>query len=247
MRPVDRPFYVIVLYGVVMNVLDMVLQIGLVANLVFPEPTLPEPRFVTRTQRISQWCSDKPARLLADRALDQRPSTRVVGIIRRQCPDRVHMIWQNHPCHDLERVCRAHRPHSSTQRVNGNVLSENSLPTVRRKREEIGGPGRLCTSKSRHALNIARSCAKRTLRDCVGPVACATRTILNLMYTTARAARKAHATRLRRTGSVRYAHDLEPSVHHRTSRAQSARYETQTPRQMGAFEKQHGVSVTGPA
>jgi len=89
MLPIAHALNEPVLDWVEMNVIDMSLKIVLVANRVFPKSSLPQ-------RQIAVWSADNINSGIKQRgaevSLDPSPSTRKVGISRRQREDRMKMI-----------------------------------------------------------------------------------------------------------------------------------------------------------
>src|SRR3989338_1536249 len=96
---------------VVMNVINMPLQIQIVANLMLPKSPLPNRRFLAQHFRFAQ-CRvmlDQMPALFAYSTLDNRPTPGKICIALRQSPDAMQMFRQQHPCHDCKRQAGTRR------------------------------------------------------------------------------------------------------------------------------------------
>ena len=90
-RPIDDTVYRAMLYGVVMNVIGIPLQIVFIANRAFPIPPLSQVMFTSGVS--GQW---NAARLNRTResALDRSPLCEVIAVTLWQRPHRMQMIGQ---------------------------------------------------------------------------------------------------------------------------------------------------------
>jgi hypothetical protein len=92
MRPIGYARDVPMLHWIEMNVVDMALKIGVIANRMLPISTLPN----TLLSLVDLACGSRP-RIEAARkaALDQAPTRREIGVIFRQRPNCVNVIGQD--------------------------------------------------------------------------------------------------------------------------------------------------------
>lgn len=115
MRPVLWPVHLPRLHRRAKNYVTMRRQIFGIANGIFPEPALPK-AFFTRRQDSSGY----PVRHIdtaREQALEHSPAQRKTHIPRRQRPQPVNSIPQNHNFVDLERVRMAHPAHGEAQHI----------------------------------------------------------------------------------------------------------------------------------
>src|SRR5438477_11148487 len=108
MRPIAYSGDQAMLYRIDVAVLDVPAKILLVADQVFPEPTLPNRTFPPRN-------SDRAAQLgfrnsLGEADLDQPPAYRKISVVRRQGPNRVNVFGQHDHRVDRKRVPRLGDP-----------------------------------------------------------------------------------------------------------------------------------------
>jgi hypothetical protein len=91
-----------VLDGIEVDVVDVALQVGIIANGMLPIATLPNsalaPADLARTARS---IAGKSA---GKSSLDQAPAQRKIRIAFRQRPNRMQVIRQNSDCDSLERI-----------------------------------------------------------------------------------------------------------------------------------------------
>src|SRR5215216_5952806 len=101
-RPIAHARDVSVLDGIVVNVIDVALEVGLVTDGVLPIAALPN-SFVALgdfAQRPPSIAGKRPRKA----AFDQVPTSRKICIVIWQRPDGVQMVWQNANRDGLERV-----------------------------------------------------------------------------------------------------------------------------------------------
>jgi hypothetical protein len=92
MRPIAHSGYKTMFHGVEVNVIDVPLEISIIADCVFPEATLPKRVFPISVAR------DRSARLYdggRESAFDQRPAIGEIGVSVGQRHDDVDMIGQH--------------------------------------------------------------------------------------------------------------------------------------------------------
>lgn len=126
-----------VLHGIEMNVIQMDAVVPIVADRMFPEPTLPNPALALADPACGALLAGWQA--LRERGLDRLPSRREIRIPRRQRPHAMHMLRQDHPGIDVEWSPRAPFPHRLAQGVNV-ADQEVAVPVQQIDREEIGAP-----------------------------------------------------------------------------------------------------------
>jgi hypothetical protein len=88
MRPVDNTRDMSVLDRIEMDIVDMALQIGIIANGVLPIATLPDALLSLARLACGSRQGDKASR---EAALDQAPAGGKISISFRQCPNRVNV------------------------------------------------------------------------------------------------------------------------------------------------------------
>ncbi len=92
MRPVDNTRDMSVLDRIEMDIVDIALQIGIIANGVLPIATLPDALLSLARLACGSRQGGKAAR---EAALDQAPAGGKISVSFRQCPNRVNVIGQD--------------------------------------------------------------------------------------------------------------------------------------------------------
>ena len=126
---------------VVMDVIHMAGEVGFVADLMFPISVLPHGLFALLQSRSIGGAAACIRAMLGERALDQTPASREVGIVGRQGPDAVKMIRHDHDGVDLERTRLANGSEGIAQHVDGFSRSQNRPAAIRHEGEEEGAAG----------------------------------------------------------------------------------------------------------
>lgn len=104
-RPVPGGSCQAMFHGVVMNVVAMGSKVLFVADGVFPEPPLPHGTFVVPGSRFRRfWQAEPCLGPLGEPALDEAPPGRIIGIPFGKLPDAMHVVRQQHPSANRERV-----------------------------------------------------------------------------------------------------------------------------------------------
>lgn len=169
MRPIPHPPHQPVFYRVVMHVIDMPLQINIVADLVLPEAPLPDPllafcRLAGRKRAAARQSAGK-------QAFDKTPPPAEIGITFRQAPYRMQMIRQNAHCKRLKGPPRPDRLKRGAQTVN--LLNEQFTTAVSQcDREEIRAAGNQAASVTGHAETVARRDDRRGHAALCPPLYC---------------------------------------------------------------------------
>src|ERR1700735_5834088 len=91
-RPVSRSGHVAMLNRIEVDVVNVPLEIGIIANGMFPIAPLPNTllSFADLARR-----SRSRTHATRETTLDQIPPHREIGIVLRKCPDRMDMVGQN--------------------------------------------------------------------------------------------------------------------------------------------------------
>lgn len=91
-RPILHAVYVPVFDGVPVNIFNVFFEVTVVADLVFPEATLPQAQFITALLRFRPRGCVECTRLLTHAAFDDVPARGIVGIVFGQGPDAMQVI-----------------------------------------------------------------------------------------------------------------------------------------------------------
>jgi len=144
-----------VLDGIDVDVIDVTSQIIIIPDLVLPESSLPNAAFTFEptafTNRFATLDASREA------GLDQHPAAREIGIPGRQGPDRVQVIGQHYPGHDLERVPAFDDSDRGSQIVDA-VYQQPAGAVGEIDGEEISAAGSLGARPS----SSTPTCARRT-------------------------------------------------------------------------------------
>src|SRR6266478_232046 len=134
MRPVGGAAGMAMLHRVVMNVIDVTLQVRLVADRVFPKAGLPD--------AVSGPGRGWPFMILAarERALDEAPADRIVGIAAGERPYAVQMLREYRDRNRCERAEATTLAERGTQRVDA-VGQQRCLTIGKRDREKVRATG----------------------------------------------------------------------------------------------------------
>ena len=89
-----------VFHRVVVDIVDVVAVVGVVADQVLPIPALPDAALATSLTYGRSMFSD--GNLLAESFLDPPPAAGEITVARRERRDAVQVFGQNHPCIDPE-------------------------------------------------------------------------------------------------------------------------------------------------
>ena len=152
MRPILHPPHQAVFHRVVMHVIDMPLQINVVANLMLPETPLPDSFLAS-----GNLAGRKPAAVrqpAGKQSFDETPPPAEIRIAFRQSPYRVQMVRQNADRNRLKGPSRPIRLKCGAQSIN--LLHEQlATPVLQRDREEIRATGDEAASVTGHAETVA--------------------------------------------------------------------------------------------
>src|SRR5205085_3689690 len=102
MRPIANLPYMPMLNGIEVNVVDMTLQVGIVANGVLPKTTLPNSSLTSGN--LAGAAPHVAGQTARESAFDQAPAQREIGVALRQRPDGIQMIGQYANCDRLEGI-----------------------------------------------------------------------------------------------------------------------------------------------
>ena len=135
-----------------MNVIDTPLQIGFVANGVFPISLLPDSAmaFLFSGGRLAQFGAASPEPRFREFFLNSHPARWVPIISWRECPDRVPMIWKKHNGDDLERMIAFDGVDRRAEAATSQVSREHPPAAVSDAREEIRSAGHIRSPIVRH-------------------------------------------------------------------------------------------------
>jgi hypothetical protein len=120
-----------------MDVINMPRKIGIVADLMLPEPALPQTRFVTLDTRWGHLLdAECVAALLGNVSLDLRPAHREIRIALRQRPDAMQVVRQETQASisngAVKRVCRIASRNASRTGVSVNTGRRRRALTVKK-------------------------------------------------------------------------------------------------------------------
>jgi len=100
-----------------MNVIRMPLELGFIADPVFPKPTLPEGQFPAFLPGCALGVEGIRSTLLTHQPFYDAPADGKVGVIDRQRPDAVQVIGQEYPRINCKRMVAPHQSYGVTQRI----------------------------------------------------------------------------------------------------------------------------------
>lgn len=81
-----------VLDRIVMDVVDVPMQVGVVANQMFPVTPLPKADFLAQSHARRDWVLDGVTYRLRGPTFDERPSAQIVRIAFLKLPYRMHVV-----------------------------------------------------------------------------------------------------------------------------------------------------------
>jgi len=152
-RPVQRASGKATLDRIPMDVIDMPRKIGIIADLMLPEPSLSQIRFVALGAR---WRDVLDAECIVaspgNGSLDHRPTHRKIRIVLRQRPGAMQMVRQENPGIDLERRRQARSPGRFAQCIAHRCFSQYGNTAQCIDRKEVRPTRDIGTSIVRHAL-----------------------------------------------------------------------------------------------
>ena len=136
-------------HRIVVNIIDMRGVIGLVANHVLPEPSLPDGLLTLRkAARVSvDWRMGAHERL-REPLLDETPSQRIFSVTLRERPDGVNMVGQDDERIDVEWMSSSDPIQTDLEAINGPDFRKDRTALVCHYGEEVGGTGDFCPSIS---------------------------------------------------------------------------------------------------
>ncbi len=114
---------------IVVNVIHVIPPILFITNQMFPKPALPNLFFTSFIDPYIHSCSHI--------VLYQSPAKRKIGIIIRQLPNGMQMIWHEHNSLDLKRMFLLGTVKGFTQTYHMPFIDKQPIPSVGNYREEI--------------------------------------------------------------------------------------------------------------
>ena len=159
MRPIADARDQAVLDRIDITVLDVAAEILVVADQVFPKPTLPDASFAARKAHRASQLGLRNG--FGEVDFDQPPTQRKIGVAGRQRPNRVDMIGQHHHGVDRKGVARPRKPRRLAQHVD--IVRQKASPVQQIDGEEPASAGYKGTAIIRHGGNdrLARTQAAR--------------------------------------------------------------------------------------
>ena len=121
-------------------------HVGIIPDMMLPKPPLPYPALLARDMAGPQVSRRQATR---EPGFDQPPPGREIPVTARQCPDAVQMVWQNHPCLDLEGPLRLGHRDRLAQTLDV-VNKQVCAAILQRDGEEDAGSGRFWADVIRH-------------------------------------------------------------------------------------------------
>lgn len=154
-RPIGRAIGVPVLHRVDVHVIDMAAKIIFIADQVFPKTSLPYAALTFATPRGRNGLGARNRTRKG--GLDQTPATGKIGVAFRQRPYRVHVVRQDNPRDDRERIPAFDDANGMTQDID--VFDQQTTGTISQiDREEIR-PARDTSSSILHpCISPCRGC-----------------------------------------------------------------------------------------
>jgi hypothetical protein len=163
--PACRP-RMTVLDRIEVNVIAMPLEIALIPQGMFPVPPLPDAAFAfpLAAIRYPLACLDATR----EERLDQAPPRRIVCISRRQGPDSVQMVRQDHDRIERERMARPHIAKSFPQQTDS-LRKQARAPVSQVNREEEASAGNEVPPIVRHRQMLERPSERKQADRWVSP------------------------------------------------------------------------------
>src|SRR6266852_4627405 len=93
MRPITHAANQVMFDRIEMDVIDVALEIAVIANGVFPKPPLPQRQIAVRT---TLHCNPPNHQSAAEMSLDPAPSAGEISVAGRQGKDCVQMVRKDH-------------------------------------------------------------------------------------------------------------------------------------------------------
>ena len=124
-----------------MDVVDVPAEVELIADLVLPEPTLPDGGLIpTHVGWIANGVMTAGAEVLArEDGLDGRPAAGEIGIVGWQLPDAVQVFRQEAQGDDLKRLALSYGLPCMMQTGSRGLLGEDPTPVAGHDGEEATG------------------------------------------------------------------------------------------------------------
>jgi hypothetical protein len=138
MRPIADTRDQTVLDRIDVTIFDVAAKILLIADQMFPEPTLPDGAFTSRNADVAPRLGRGNG--LGEGDLNQPPAQRKIGVAGRQCPNCVDVIRQDHHGVDRKRMARLRDARRVAQRVDM-VRQKAALPVQQVDGEEPASAG----------------------------------------------------------------------------------------------------------
>ncbi len=153
-RPIHRLRRISVFHRVVVDVVDMMPEIIVAFDPMFPVTALPNAAFASRNPNHRTSFGFRQTQ--AEIRFDTTPASREIGIARRQPPDPMHMIRQYHPRNDREWTARSFECDTSPQPTEFRDQQIVATPLQQIHREKPRPARRPFASIIRHARQHAR-------------------------------------------------------------------------------------------
>jgi hypothetical protein len=140
-----------------MNVVAMFFVIPFVADLMFPKTRLPKGLRPFPPLRVRGRRFIVVRAMAGEMSFDPIPTHRVIVIARRQCPNTVKMIGQEHQGIDRKRMPVFDPFESRTEQFHVIRFAENSSPPVRDHRKKVSGARRFSAAVAHYLFPQAYS------------------------------------------------------------------------------------------
>jgi len=161
-RPLVRTLHQPVLHRVVVDVVEVVFVVLLIFERMLPKLWLPHAASpITAAAsglRLLRASQGEPR--LRELLLDPCPTPGVLIVARRQRPDGMKMVGQQHNGVDHERPSRSARSQEASQQCSCRLITEKLRSPVCHQREEERSAGNIRTSPVGHGITIAETRAR---------------------------------------------------------------------------------------
>ena len=151
MRPFDGTRHIAMFHWIEVNVIDMMAEVPLVPNQVFPKTALPDAAFAA----FDPACAPPFTGIdrTGESSFDPRPPGREIRVALRHRPDAVEVIGQNHDRIDVEWMSIPHRAKAIAQQRNV-VLQQRRMSVRQGNGEEVASARNVSTPIFRHGESI---------------------------------------------------------------------------------------------
>src|SRR5580704_7290758 len=106
-RPVADPSDISMLHRIEVDVIDVTLEVSVIAYCMLPKPSLPDTRFAPL--HLAPRPQLRRRQLAGESAFDLAPAWGKIGIVGRQCPNGMEMVRQDADSVRFERQARLDR------------------------------------------------------------------------------------------------------------------------------------------